>query len=269
MDTSHSSPLPKPDLNIIGLGVKIPDQITAEARDAMARCSRIFAIVQEPPLEWLPTGTSEPISVTNVLGLYAEGALRTQNYDRVADIIFQSLRDTKSVGYVTYGNPLAYDSVAQNLVRYARQAEIPVRVVPGISSVDTLLCDLGLDMAPGIQVYEASWLVAARIRLEVTVAAIVLQVGSFGSLRTNYRVRPEAASLNLLAEYLTQFYPKSHELSLVRSSGAAQQSPHIKKTLLADLCTVHSEDLLNSSLYVPPLGAARLDERFLSAIERV
>ena len=127
--------------------------------------------------------------MVNVLEMYAEGAVRTQNYDRVADTIFQALAETETVGYVTYGNPLAYDSVAQNLVRQAQRSGTPFQIVAGISSIDTLLCDLGVDMAPGIQIYEASWLVTSPVRLDVAVAAILLQLGTFGSFRTHYRDR--------------------------------------------------------------------------------
>src|SRR5947209_3072627 len=96
---------PQALLNIVGLGVKIPDHTTLQAMKAMAECSRIYSIVQEPPAVWLPAGTPEPVPVTNVLDMYIEGALRTENYDRVADLIFQSLQETPAVGYVTYGNP--------------------------------------------------------------------------------------------------------------------------------------------------------------------
>jgi precorrin-2 methylase len=257
----------KPLLSVIGLGVKIPDHATTEAMRAMALCDRIFAVVQEPPAVWLPPSAAGKIPVTNILGLYVEGTLRTQNYDRAAETIFQSVRDGQTIGYVTYGNPLAYDSVAQNLVRRAQQAGTRFQVVPGISSVDTLLCDLGTDMAPGLQVYEASWLVAAQIRLHPTVAAILLQVGMFGTLRTHYRTRPEARSLAELAEYLGRSYPPSHNVFLVRSAGAAGDPPHIKESPLGNLCDVTSEDLLNCSMYIPSLEPTSLDERFLAAMQ--
>ncbi len=177
----------EPRLFIIGLGVKIPDHITRQASATIERCDRIFTIVQEPPGRWMPPECRMKIPVTNTFNMYVEGAMRSENYQRVAETIFGALQTSKTVGYVTYGNPMAYDSVSQALAKAAQGAVIPFEIIPGISSVDTILCDLALDMAPGIQVHEASWLVAAQIKLDPSNAVILLQLGTFGSLRTHYR----------------------------------------------------------------------------------
>jgi uncharacterized protein YabN with tetrapyrrole methylase and pyrophosphatase domain len=255
-------------LYLIGLGVKIPDHTTMEATRAMSNCTRIYSIVQEPSSLWLPSKTPHAIEVVNALSMYTEGALRTQNYDRVASVIFQALKETSTVGYVTYGNPLAYDSVAQNLVWRAQQTGVGFKIIPGISSIDTLVCDLGLDMAPGIQVYEASWLVGAQIRLTVSIAAILLQIGTFGSLRTHYRTRRPAESLADLVSYLGSFYPPSHKVFLVQSSNRDKQSARIRQVSLEDLCNVMVEDFLGASMYIPSLGTSRLDQEIISRMER-
>jgi Tetrapyrrole (Corrin/Porphyrin) Methylases len=242
-------------LYVIGLGVKIPGHTTIEAADAMSRCGRIYSIVQEPPDLWLPGGKAGEIPVVNVLGMYVEGAMRTQNYELVASVIFGALHEVHIVGYVTYGNPLAYDSVAQKLVRDAQTAGIPVYVVPGISSVDTILCDLGTDMAPGIQIYEASWLVASRTPLNSGVATILLQLGHFGSARAHYRVRRPARSLEDLIAYLCSFYPPSHSAFLVQSSPKSQPAA-IKRVRLDGLCEIREKDWAES-IYIPATEPAR------------
>ena len=230
----------------------------------MSACTHIYSIVQEAPSVWLPPGSDRQITVTNVLGMYIEGTLRKRNYEAVALRILQSVNESGVIGYVTYGNPLAYDSVSENLVRQAQQSGISFRVVPGICSVDTLLCDLGVDMAPGIQVYDASWLVAAQISLNVSVTAILLQMGAFGSLVTHYRRTPKPGSLAELVVYLRKVYDATHEVHLIRSSHGKGRSAHIKSTRLSELCDVKSGDLVNCSMFIPPLSAAKLDESFLA-----
>lgn len=251
-------------LRVIGLGIKIPDHITIECQRALSSCKRIFTVVQEPPNVWLPSESRGKIPVTGLLEMYVEGALRTENYDRVADAILQSVRDDQTTGYATYGNPLAYDSVAQTLVRRAQHAGIAFDVVPGISSIDTLLCDMGFDMAPGIQVYETSWLVAARIRLQTNVAAILLQVGAFGSFRMRYYTRPQAESLKGLVAHLTESYPSAHQVFLVRSSGVVGGKARIRGIPLGSLCDATTEDLLNCSLYIPPSRFSELDPQVIA-----
>jgi uncharacterized protein YabN with tetrapyrrole methylase and pyrophosphatase domain len=255
-----------PKLYVIGLGVKIPGHTTIEAAEAMVRCSRIYCIVQEPPAVWLPSKASS-IPVVNLMSMYIEGALRTDNYQRVAQAIFDGMKEVPVVGYVTYGNPLAYDSVAQKLVGDARRDGVPFQVVPGISSIDTILCDLGIDMAPGVQVYEASWLAASRTPLIASVAAILLQLGHFGSARAHYRDRRPAEALKDLVEYLCRFYPPSHEVFLVQSSNTSRPAA-IKPVRLDRLCEIEAQDWAES-MYIPAFQPAKLTPEALAGLERV
>jgi hypothetical protein len=248
-----------PSLFVIGLGVKIPLHTTAEARLALSACTRIYSIIQEPPDLWLPPA-GQDVEVIDLMRMYNEGALRTENYERVAETIIEAVNETQCVGYVSYGNPLAYDSVAQSLVHSAGEAGLPFRVVAGISSIDTLLCDLGRDMAPGLQIYEASWLVAARIPLQTDIAVILLQLGTFGSLRTHYKEPPSPAALSGLLTYLGRFYPLSHQVFLVRSTNHGDRPSNIRVLNLGDICSSRTEDILNASMYIPALRQSRLDE---------
>jgi precorrin-4 methylase len=169
---------------------------------------------------------------------------------------------------VTYSNPLAYDSVAQNVIRYAQQSGIPFRVVPGISSIDTLVCDLGWDMAPGLHIYQASRLVAAQVELRPDVAAIVLQIGAFGSFRARYRTPPSGASLAGLVTYLNRFYPPSHRVYVVRSSSQPDRSANVRTLELGKLCDAQTQDILNASMYIPAVGNSKLDEEAILRMQR-
>ena len=219
-----------PRLYIVGLGVSVPDHTTLEAAAALARCDHIFTIIQQQPSVWLPRD-AQRVSVTNLMEMYVEGALRTDNYDSVSRRIFDALESHRTIAYVTYGNPVVYDSVTHRLIRLATDAGVSARIVPSVSSIDTLLCDLQVEMAPGLQIYEASWIVAAEVTLNVSAAVILVQVGTFGSLRAHYRQRPTARSLEPLSEYLRVFYPPSHPVSLV-CSGSPQGRAGVQASAL-------------------------------------
>ena len=244
-------------LYIIGLGVSIPSHITSQATTAMASCDGIFTVVQEPPNRWLPPECRMHVPVKNLLEIYVEGALRTDNYEKVATLVFGSLSRFKTVGYVTYGNPMSYDSVSRLLVDLATRDEIRFEIVPGVSSVDTLLCDLALDMAPGIQIYEASWLVAAQVKLDPTNAVLLLQLGTFGSFRTHYRDSRGAETLGELSGFLAKLYPSNHQIILVQSSNGSGSS-RIRRILLKDLDSRDLSGILNCSMYIPPIRAAAI-----------
>lgn len=261
-------PTAQSELFIIGLGVIIPDHVTPQAQRAISQCSRLYSIVQEPARLWVPAAKLDQIEIINALSFYVDGGIRTGNYDRVAREIIQAAQSGRSVGYVTYGNPMAYDRVAHNLVQYAREAGIPVKVVPGISSVDTIMCDLRIDIAPAIQVYDASWMLVCEMTPKVDVPVLLLQMGNFGSLRAHYKERREGSSLKELIEYLSRFYPLSHAVSLVRSTAADDQPTRVRQVSLENLGKVTSEDLSGASLYIPELNRPQPNAEILKRMEQ-
>jgi precorrin-4 methylase len=229
----------------------IPSHITFQATQAMSVCSELYSVVQEPAIRWLPKGMVDQTKVVNLLEWYAENQPRMQNYDRVAKNIFKAIGLGKSIGYVTYGNPMAYDRVAYNLIQLVKDSGFSLEVIPGISSLDCILCDLRVDMAPGIQVFDASWLFACRIRPRIDVPLLLMQVGAFGSLQTHYTERQDGRSLNHLVHYCLEFYSPSHPVSLIRSRSNQAEPSHIRHLALRDLGKVTAEDLSGASLYLP------------------
>lgn len=247
----------QPKLYVIGLGVSVPIHITIQASRAISRCSLLYSIVQEPVPLWLPLESVGKISVVNVLDWYREGDLRTQNYDHVSTSILEELGRNQTTGYVTYGNPMAYDRVAQNLVRGCKEAGFKVQVVPGVSSIDTVLCDLAVDMAPALQIFEASWFVAHQIQPRIDMPLLLMQVGAFGSFRTHYTKRLTGSSLAELARYLDLSYPASHPTYLVRSTAQEDEQALVTQATLANLCQATAEELSGASLYIPALTEAK------------
>jgi uncharacterized protein YabN with tetrapyrrole methylase and pyrophosphatase domain len=237
-------------LYVIGLGVSIHEHLTVQAIEAMASCSKLFSIVQEPLSPWLPPGKIGEIEVINLLDSYVDGSLRIDNYARAADTVLEACCDG-SVGYVTYGNPMAYDSVAQLIVQKAAESGRSVRVVPGISSLDSIMCDLQVDMAPGIQVFEASWLLAFEIIPRVDTHLILVQMGSFGSYRAHYGRKLDGSALTGLVNHLTSVYPKDQRVSLVRSTSSGEQPEKISSFTLEHLSEATADELSGASLYIP------------------
>ena len=255
-------------LFVVGLGVVIPSHISIQATRAMSECSELFSIVQEPEELWVPAVRDRQIKVTNLLESYLEGRLRIENYDGASQKVIGAIGPDRTVGYVTYGNPMSYDRVASTLVRYGKDHDLRVEIVPGISSIDTLLCDIGVDMAPAIQIFDASWLVACKVEPINEAPLVLVQVGTFGSLRTHYTKRLDGSSLRELVEYLCKFYPKAQRVILVRSTGSEDHPVRTRAMDLGRLCEVSAEDLSGASLYIPMSNEPRFDKSFLARMER-
>ena len=260
---------PQPHLFLIGLGVLVPDHITVQATRALSRCSQVYSLIREPAHLWMPQGKSGHIELIDVRNWYIEGEVRTRNYDRVAQAIFEALSPSESIGYVTYGNPMTYDSVAQNLIDLTTKAGLSVQVVPGVSSVETVLCDLRIDMAPGIQVVDASWFVACRIRPRTDVPLLLIQVSSFGSLRTHYSKNRDGGSLRELVRYCSEVYPPDFLVSLVRTGGNDGRSAQIRQVPLSMLVDTTGDELSGASLYIPSSQKMPADLDVLARMENI
>lgn len=258
-----------PKIVIVGLGLIIPDHVTPQAQKILSTCTKIYTIIQEPTILWLPSNPKANRTVVNLLHLYKEGIPRTENYDAAAKIILESCSPRDIVGYVTYGNPAAYDSVAQTLLRAAPQKKIAVELVPGISSLDTILCDLQIDMAPALQVYEASWMLVTKIEPRPGIQVILLQMGSFGSFRTHYSKRRDGSSLADLVSYLVKFYPPTHPVTLVRSTCNIAQPARTRILPLQHLEQATAEDLSGASLWIPAIHTPEAEPALVSRMEEV
>jgi uncharacterized protein YabN with tetrapyrrole methylase and pyrophosphatase domain len=255
------------DLYVIGLGVSFPEHLTKQAIDAMASCSKLYSIVQEPLLPWLPAEKMGKIEVINLLDSYVDGTLRIENYNRAADLVLEASGDGMNVGYVTYGNPMAYDTVAQLIVKKAAEQGRKARVIPGISSLDSILCDMQVDIAPAIQVFEASWMMAFQIVPRVDTHVILMQMGSFGSYRSHYGKRLSGGALTGLVEHLLAAYPREHRVSLVRSTASGQHPEKISTYTLERLSDATVEELSGASLYIPAVRQPTPNTAMLRELE--
>jgi precorrin-6B methylase 1 len=255
------------DLYIIGLGVSIPEHLTIQAIDAMSSCSKLFSIVQEPVSLWLPPEKVGKVEVINLLDSYVDGGLRVENYERAAETVLSASGTGGSIGYITYGNAMAYDSVAQRIVKRALDSGRSAHVVPGISSLDSILCDIQVDMAPAIQVFEASWLLAFDIIPRVDTHVILVQMGSFGSYRAHYSRKLDGSALTSLIQHLSSVYPKDHRVSLVRSTASGAQPEKITRFTLERLSDATAEELSGASLYIPALTQPSPNAEALARLE--
>jgi hypothetical protein len=81
------------------------------------------------------------------------------------------------------------------------------KVLPGISSLDTLFVDLGFDpCTQGVQMYEATDLLLRRRPIQPDVPCFIWQIGAIGS-RLYSEALSTAARFSHIRDYLLQFYP--------------------------------------------------------------
>src|SRR5262249_1849581 len=135
----------------------------------------------------------------------------------------------------TYGHPWVYCYPTTLITRAAPLLGLHVEVFPGVSSFDTLLVDLGTDIAQnGIQMYEATDLLLRRRPLQNDVTAVIWQPTVVGD--PTYRPEPYTVEqFRPLQDYLLGFYPAEHEVAIVTTKTFPLTRSVIQRLKLADL----------------------------------
>ena len=129
-----------------------------------------------------------------------------------------------------------------------------VRVIPAVSSIDTLLAELRYDPASGLLVHEATALVNKRIAVPRSIALLLLQPGVFQvdvAIVSDFgnAVVPDLAPLR---DYLLEFCPEDHRCAFIRSSSKVGERDLITWQKIRDFASMPYTLVAGTTLYVPP-----------------
>jgi uncharacterized protein YabN with tetrapyrrole methylase and pyrophosphatase domain len=136
-------------------------------------------------------------------------------------------------------------------------------MVPGISSLDCLLCDLGIDPSKGCQVFEATDMLLRRKMLDTSGHVVILQVSVLGEMAYS----PEGYDrrhLPTLVSYLSKYYPSDFVVKAYYASPLPVAEPVIQEIPIGKLNETKSA--VTSTLYIPPLQSGPVH---LEMLERV
>ena len=252
---------PKPDIYVVGTGVRKPGQVTQEGIEALRRCRAIYGLM--PPGESLWYLGNPAPRFESLWHLYEPGRLRRQIYDAVITAVLDAAARERPLGYLTLGNPVLFDDISRGIVLGGRERGLRVQLFPGVSAIDTVLADLNHDIAgTGLQVFGASWFVLYRIEPRVDVPCLLLQPAAFGTSYATLRHEPRPATFAPLRDHLLRFYPPEHELLFVRSAGAWFEQAQLHRLPMRDLVTVGNREIANASLFIPRLREPDPDPSF-------
>jgi precorrin-3B methylase len=266
MMQSPSDQLREPfDIYVVGLGIMGVRHVTREAEDCL-RASRTAYFVDHGfgiP-QYLANLGPRPIAL---LGEYAEGRNRIETYRKMAAIVIDAALSDPPVCFATYGHPTVFVYPSLLIQRAAAVLELRVHVVPGISIFDAAFIDLGLDPGlTGLQIFEASTLLADKRTLQSDVPCLLLQVDSVESAFYTRRLsRPER--FMGLQEHLLRFYPAEHEVVTLFSPTFPILPPIINRFALRDLPEHCASTAQSGTMYIPPmLTIPDRDELFIAQL---
>ena len=244
-------------ITILGLGPGSIGDLTLEAQSILDQAARdqhtvYFRTTIHPTVEALRQQLPR-LQIASFDRLYDESADWGTLYQQIAQEICD-LAAQHPVIYAVPGHPLTGEASVQLLLRMARERDLDITIIAGLSFLEPVCTALELDpFESGAQLVDATNLAALRTdelagKIIPTVPLLVAQVYN----------RRLASQVKLA---LSEFYPDEWPVKLVRAAGVATDEVVVELPLYE----LDRDNLANhlSTLYLPPLDeltALRLPE---------
>ena len=202
-------------LAIVGSGIRPGLHLTQEARVRVERADKVLYLLAEAaPTAWIERLNP---SAESLAPLYQPGRDYGDVYEAIVTAILSWVRRGLDVCVVTYGHPAVFDQSSHEAVRRAHTEGFQARILPGISAMDCLFVDLGVDPGEdGFQSFDASDFLVFRKVPDTCVPLILWQISVIGDTRTTGTVN--RLGLRILAERLADFYGADHEVIVYEAS---------------------------------------------------
>jgi hypothetical protein len=235
---------------IVGAGIHVPAQLTLEAVDALQTCEEVWSNIPEVAQGKMPAELQARMKT--LWPYYQANRPRAANYAAIAEHLLARAVSMHRIGYLTQGHPLVFDSVTNLILRESGALEVAPVIIPGLSSIDTILVDVRYDPAHGLQVHEASAFARTGTRIDTRAALLLLQLSVFGTRMPRLKRDCPGPDLRPLQAALTAIYPETHCALFVRSGGPAMRR-RVVETEIGRIADVSPDEVLGGSLFIPPL----------------
>jgi precorrin-2 methylase len=256
------------DLHLIGCGLRSLDHLTREADGILRRARVIFhSIYNRDLLADLQRMNPDARLLCQEDGEYIVGQYRPDIYRRIADRVFEEALRGPGVAVLHPGSAVLVDAIGRHLVSRGVDAGIGVRIVPGISSVEFVLCEMAWDPADGLQVILAQNLVLGARRLDPTQAAIVIQPGYYDTRWFVGAPFSAPGRFDALARALGASHAPEAPMALVLAPVAASETAQVLWFRLGQLEQVSPVISPFHTLFIPPAQSPRTDAEFARRID--
>lgn len=257
-----AKPKGTPDIYIIGTGVVPGLHLTREAEAAIRGSTEVLYVDKSFGIEEFLSSMCPKITDLHAAA-YREGAERLDAYRAMASYVIEAALDHPPVTFALYGHPLVYAFPPFIVAAAARAIGLNVKVLPGISSLDTMFVDLHFDpCTQGVQMYEATDLLLRQRPIQPDVPCFVWQIGTVES-RLYSIASSTSGRFSKIKDYLAKFYPMDHEMVAVYSSSMPLVPSNTVKFTLNTIEEKASELHQGVTVFIPPVKVRDIADREL------
>lgn len=156
--------------------------------------------------------------------------------------------------------------ITEFLVKRAKQVPFPVYILPAISSLDCMLADLCINPGThGMQLLEATELLAYRKFVDNTSHVAIFQVGSIGQDGHSRDLKLMRKGLELLFDYLSNYYSLDQIVFFYEASQYPKKHKKVIETTLQDMKDEKISSL--TTIYLPPAQPKEIDNEMVKKIK--
>jgi len=250
----------------VGTGMRMAGQLTPIAQSYMESFDIVIAAVPNIfTRKWLQGVAKEYVCLNDHYeDTKVDGKTRRDTYRRMADTILNEVRAGKKVCAAFYGHPGIFACISHMAIAEAREEGYDAHMEPGISALDCLVADLGIDPGShGMQSMESTQFMIYKRTLDPTALLVLWQVGIAGDL-TLKRFDTESAHLQILVNKLAQYYPLDHEVILYEAATDPLEKTRIDKLPLGDLPKMSYKQI--TTLVIPPAQTLEKDQAIIDEL---
>ena len=169
-------------LTLVGMGIRAGVHMTVESRLAIEQATRVFT---SSPIPSPKLASANSIRAAESLShLYQTGKPRIEIYETIIAKILDELESAGDLCVAFYGHPGVLSHPAWESIRRARATGKSARMLPAISTEDSLFADLGIDIGrAGLQSFEATRFLYYNYNFDPSAGLVLWQVSVLGENR--------------------------------------------------------------------------------------
>ncbi|WP_339744945.1 SAM-dependent methyltransferase [uncultured Rubinisphaera sp.] len=220
--------------------------------EAIRSADQVFYCVADPATQvWLKKLRPDAY---DLYVFYEDTKPRYHTYVQMSEAMLHYVRQGQHVVGIYYGHPGVFVLSTHRSIAIARREGHIAQMKPGVSALDCLCADLGVDPSyPGMSTFEATDMLVRQRKIDPTLHVVLWQVGVVGEM--GYRRRGFINdAFPVLIEYLQETYGPDHEVTHYIASRYPTIPPTIQRYKLSELhrSNVRSQITGISTFYIAP-----------------
>jgi hypothetical protein len=254
-------------ITCVGLGINVTEDLTRKATEALGDRSAVNLLLCDSGIQ----SALEAINIRgqNISHLYGNGDSDLGNYERILAEVMQQAENSERVNLAVPGHPEIGVTVTALLRKECAKRGIAFDLVPGISSFDRMICELGIDpIDRGTNLLDANRILLFKKSIDPTSSSFIYHVCSTGNSKAWYKDPNNGNRLELLQDYLVRTYGSKHPCTFIMCNTNSSRKSNLITTELGLLTNHRDHITFLTTLFVPAAKPTSVDRSFLRLLQQ-